>query len=84
MSAEPASFTRDENGVPQIVADDLEGLHWGMGYCHAMDRGLQMLLMRILDELHMDEPTFGTRRLRVELAKGHPGEQQAPNSGDAA
>ena len=50
MSAEPASFTRDENGVPQIVADDLEGLHWGMGYCHAMDRGLQMQVMRILGQ----------------------------------
>ena len=43
-----ASWTRDEHGIPQIVADDITGLYWGMGYCHAMDRGLQMLIMRIL------------------------------------
>jgi acyl-homoserine lactone acylase PvdQ len=34
-----ASWTRDEQEIPQIVADDLFGIHWGMGYCHAMDRG---------------------------------------------
>lgn len=27
-----------------------------------------LLLMRILDEIHMDEPTFGTRRLRAMLS----------------
>jgi putative transposase len=27
-----------------------------------------LLLMRILDEIHMDEPTYGTRRLRVGLS----------------
>ncbi|KPK51934.1 MAG: hypothetical protein AMJ63_11040 [Myxococcales bacterium SG8_38_1] len=43
-----ARSTRDQHGIPQIVADDIEGLYWGMGYCHAMDRGLQMLIMRIL------------------------------------
>jgi penicillin amidase len=45
-----ASWTRDEHGIPQIVADDIVGLYWGMGYCHAMDRGLQMLIMRILGQ----------------------------------
>ena len=45
-----ASWTRDEHGIPQIVADDIAGLHWGMGYCHAMDRGMQMLIMRILGQ----------------------------------
>ncbi|MFW2387428.1 MAG: penicillin acylase family protein [Polyangiales bacterium] len=46
----PARWTRDEAGIPQIAADDIEGLHWGMGYCHAMDRGMQMLIMRILGQ----------------------------------
>ncbi len=45
-----ASWTRDEHGIPQIVADDITGLYWGMGYCHAMDRGMQMLIMRILGQ----------------------------------
>jgi penicillin amidase len=48
MSVEPARISRDAHGIPQIVADDVEALYWGMGYCHAMDRGLQMLIMRIL------------------------------------
>ena len=45
-----ASWTRDEHGVPQITAGDITGLYWGMGYCHAMDRGMQMLIMRILGQ----------------------------------
>ncbi len=45
-----ASWRRDEHGIPQISADGLDGLYWGMGYCHAMDRGLQMLVMRILGQ----------------------------------
>ncbi|MBW2215020.1 MAG: penicillin acylase family protein, partial [Deltaproteobacteria bacterium] len=45
-----ATWTRDEHGIPQITADDITGLYWGMGYCHAMDRGLQMLIMRILGQ----------------------------------
>jgi penicillin amidase len=44
------SWTRDAHGIPQIAADDIPGLYWGMGYCHAMDRGLQMLIMRILGQ----------------------------------
>ena len=41
---------RDEHGVPHVEASDEAGLYYGMGYCHAMDRGMQMLLMRILGE----------------------------------
>lgn len=44
------SWIRDVHGIPQIAADDILGLYWGMGYCHAMDRGLQMLIMRILGQ----------------------------------
>jgi penicillin amidase len=39
---------RDEWGVPHVRAADEVGLYWGMGYFHARDRGLQMLLFRIL------------------------------------
>ena len=41
---------REEHGVIHIEAKDLAELHWGMGYCHAMDRGLQMLLTRTLGQ----------------------------------
>ncbi len=39
---------RDQHGVPHIEARDEPDLYWGQGYVHARDRGLQMLLMRIL------------------------------------
>ena len=45
---EDIKITRDQNGVPHIEADDLNGLYMGQGYVHARDRGIQMLLMRIL------------------------------------
>ncbi len=46
----PSGITlfRDENGTPHIHAPDLLGVAWGIGYCHALDRGMQLLLMRIL------------------------------------
>ncbi len=45
-------LSRDRHGVVHVEAegDDLAGVSWGMGYCHALDRGLQMLLMRILGQ----------------------------------
>ena len=46
---------RDPNGVPRIEADSEEGLYWGQGYVHARDRGLQMLLMRVLGQGRLSE-----------------------------
>ncbi len=43
-------LSRDEHGVPHIEASDLEGAHWAMGYCHALDRGMQMCFMRLLGQ----------------------------------
>ncbi len=59
----PARWHRDEHGVPQIAADDIDGLYWGMGYCHAMDRGLQMLLLRILGQGRAAELLDGSDEL---------------------
>src|SRR5688572_1391963 len=39
---------RDDFGVPHITATNDPALYHGMGYCHALDRGLQMLMMRLL------------------------------------
>ncbi len=39
---------RDEHGVPHVHASTEADLYRGVGYCHARDRGMQMLLMRIL------------------------------------
>jgi penicillin amidase len=41
-------FRRDAHGVFHVTADDEEDLYRGLGYCHALDRGLQLLLTRIL------------------------------------
>lgn len=43
-----AKIRRDQHGVPHVEAREEVELYWGMGYCHAADRGLQMLLMRLL------------------------------------
>lgn len=41
---------RDEHGVPHVQAPTEEALYRGLGYCHAADRGMQMLLGRIVGE----------------------------------
>jgi penicillin amidase len=42
------TIDRDENGVVHVGATRLVDLHFGFGWAHAYDRGMQMLLMRIL------------------------------------
>ena len=39
---------RDDSGVPHITASELNDAHSGLGFCHARDRALQMLLVRIV------------------------------------
>ena len=48
LEEEGLSITRDGHGVPHVRASDEPRLYRGMGYCHAVDRGLQLLLMRVL------------------------------------
>ena len=46
---------RDEHGIPHVEAPDHSGLYWGQGYVHATDRGLQMLLTRIVAQGRVSE-----------------------------
>ena len=39
---------RDKEGVPHIEAADMKGALWGSGYSHAVDRGTQLMMMRVL------------------------------------
>ena len=39
---------REAHGVPRVMAADEIRLYRGLGFCHATDRGMQMLLMRVL------------------------------------
>jgi len=41
---------RNTEGVPKVIVQNETDLYFGMGYCHAMDRGIQMMLMRILGQ----------------------------------
>ncbi len=41
---------RDKNGIPHINANNETDLYWGEGWIHARDRGMQILLMRILGQ----------------------------------
>src|SRR5438094_3750324 len=44
----PVRIERDRSGVAHITAAGLTDAQAGLGYCPARDRGLQMLLVRIL------------------------------------
>jgi penicillin amidase len=41
---------RNAEGVPKVIVKNETDLYFGMGYCHAKDRGIQMMLMRILGQ----------------------------------
>jgi penicillin amidase len=41
---------RDKNGTPHIEAETFDDMFWGQGFSHAQDRGVQMLMMRILGQ----------------------------------
>ena len=44
------TIVRDADGVPHVTADRPAGALWGIGYCHAVDRITQLLMMRILGQ----------------------------------
>lgn len=43
-------INRDSSGVPHIKAASIPDACYGQGYVHAVDRGMQMLLMRVLGQ----------------------------------
>jgi len=49
------SIKRDQAGTPHIKALNPKGASWGIGYCHAIDRGTQLLMMRILGQGRLSE-----------------------------
>ncbi len=54
MSA-PFNIWRDDNGIPHIEGNSTAEMYKGQGYAHARDRGMQMLLMRILGQGRVSE-----------------------------
>jgi penicillin G amidase len=47
---ENVEIWRDVSGIPHIEALNETDMYWGQGYVHATDRGMQILLMRILGQ----------------------------------
>jgi len=39
---------RTNSGIPLIKVDNERDMYFGLGYCHATDRGMQMMMMKIL------------------------------------
>ncbi len=46
---------RDDHGVAHVEAAVEADLYWGQGFAHATDRGLQILLMRVLGQGRVSE-----------------------------
>ena len=49
------TVTRDANGVPHIVANDLQDLYMAQGYVHAQDRLYQMFFFRTAGQGRLSE-----------------------------
>lgn len=54
---------RTDQGVPQITSSNREDLAFGVGYMHAMDRMVQVMMVRTLAQGRVSERFAGTDRL---------------------
>jgi len=55
LKTRSSQIQRDSNGVPHVEACDEAGLYFGQGAAHASDRGMQILLMRLLGQGRVSE-----------------------------
>ena len=60
----PVRVTRDEHGIPQVVAATWTDALFGLGYMHAYDRGTQMLFARSVADGRASEEIADTPELR--------------------
>ncbi|WP_422930363.1 penicillin acylase family protein [Singulisphaera sp. PoT] len=56
-------IVRTKDGVPQIEAEDLGDVLFGLGYCHGKDRALQMRLVRIVARGRASEILDGSQEM---------------------
>jgi len=54
------SIKRDANGIPHIRAANRNDLSWGLGYCQAIDRSTQLLMMRLIGQGRLCETLSDT------------------------
>lgn len=55
IGKEKIELTRDEYGVIHVLAQNDYDIYKGLGYAHALDRGMQLLLMRVLGKGQLSE-----------------------------
>ena len=60
FNGEEIRLQRDENGVPQITAKTEAGAYFGLGWVHANDRMIQMMLVRLIARGEASENLKGT------------------------
>jgi penicillin amidase len=51
----PFTIWRDSEGIPHIKAENINNLYQGLGYAHGIDRGMQILFMRLLGQGRVSE-----------------------------
>lgn len=62
----PVEVVRDQDGVPHILGQSLEDLHFALGFTHAQDRLWQMELQRRTGQGRLSE-LFGERTLKTDV-----------------
>ncbi len=63
FDGETVSLRRDAHGVPHIDAESEAGAYFGLGWCHANDRLVQMMLVRLVARGEASEKLKGTDEL---------------------
>jgi penicillin amidase len=90
LGSDTASLFRDENGVPQIHTTDPIALARFMGYMHAKDRQLQMMLTRLIvsgrlsETMKANEETLAIDTFMREMAFNHQSEKEVRHLTEAA
>ena len=90
LGSDTASLFRDENGVPQIQTTDPIALARFMGYMHAHDRQLQMMLTRLIvsgrlsETMKTNEETLAIDIFMREMAFNHQAEKEVRHLTEAA
>lgn len=55
MKPENLQISRNQQGIVKIQSTNEIDFYYAMGYCHARDRGLQMLMMRLIGQGRLSE-----------------------------
>jgi len=63
LGRDTITIERSKDKIPLITAGSDYDVSYGLGYCHAMDRGMQMLIMKILGNGTASEHLSGDKEM---------------------